>query len=55
MPKPKKVKGESTQQRVGKLIRHYIKAGYPDGHGQASAIAHSVARKEGRKVKKPKK
>lgn len=54
MPRPKKVKGESGQKRVSKLIRHYIKEGYPDGKGRAGAIAHSIARKEGYKIPKKK-
>lgn len=50
MPKPPKRKGETTQERVSRLIRHYIEEGYPQK--QAIAIAYNQARKEGRKIPK---
>lgn len=50
MPRPKKRKGESFQQRVSRLVSYYRHEGYPQE--QAVAIAYSVARKERRTKRK---
>lgn len=50
MPRPKKRKKESFQQRVSRFVRHYRHEGYPQE--QAVAIAYSVARKERRTKRK---
>lgn len=38
MPKPKRKKGEPVSEYRSRLIRHYIKEGYP--RDQAAAIAY---------------
>lgn len=41
------------QEFVSGKIAEEVRAGYPDGHGQAGAIAYSTARKRGYKVPEP--
>ncbi len=47
MPKPRKKKGESSSEYRQKLVKHYIKEGYPQK--QAVAIAYSETRKRKKK------
>ena len=47
------LKKGSSQKTISKNIEQLVNEGYPDGHGQAGAIAYSQARKSG--LKKPKK
>ena len=46
-------KGKS-QATISKNIHMLVKEGYPDGHGQAGAIAYTQARKHGYKAKRGK-
>ena len=41
MPEPKRSGKESLKSYRSRLIGHYREKGYPDGHGQAAAIAYS--------------
>jgi hypothetical protein len=46
------LKKGSSQKTISKNIETLVKEGYPDGHGQAGAIAYSTARKSGDVPKK---
>ena len=48
------LKKGSSQKTISKNIGTLVDEGYPDGHGQAGAIAYSQARKSNPKIKKPK-
>jgi hypothetical protein len=41
------LKAGSSQKTISSNISELVNAGYPDGHGQAGAIAFSQARKSG--------
>ena len=45
------LKPGKSKKTISKNIRTLVKEGFPDGHGQAGAIAHDKARK-GKKRKK---
>lgn len=55
MPRPKRKKGESIQKYRSRLIRHYIREGYPQK--QAAAIAYRLTGtgRVGKRRKKQKK